>query len=437
MTHDGVIVAAPSTGSGKTTVTLGLLRAFARRGVEIRPAKVGPDYIDPRFHEAACGQTSVNLDGWAMRPALVAELARDVASAADLAVVEGVMGLFDGAQQTGTLGNGTTADIARFTGWPVILVVDCSGLAQSVAPLVEGFRRFDPGVRIAGAILNKAGGPRHWDMLREALEPSGLPVFGVLPRDGQIELPSRHLGLVQAEEHADLDARLSRAADLVETHCDLEAIRSAAGALACPGDAAGGAQLPPLGQRIAVADDVAFRFVYPHQLAGWRNAGAEIVPFSPLADQAPDANADVVFLPGGYPELHAGRLAAAQAFADGMRQAAAREVSIYGECGGYMVLGQGLVDAENNRHRMLGLLDLETSFAERGLHLGYRDIEAVGSFAAGAAGSRFRGHEFHYASVLREEGASLFRRREDGSHMGLRRGPVAGSFAHLIDVADQ
>ncbi|MGI9384261.1 MAG: cobyrinate a,c-diamide synthase, partial [Methyloligellaceae bacterium] len=199
MTHDGLIVAAPSTGSGKTTVTLGLLRAFARHGVNVCPAKVGPDYIDPRFHEAACGRPSVNLDGWAMRPALVAELANDVASTSDLAVVEGVMGLFDGAQQPGTLGNGTTADIARFTGWPVILVVDCSGLAQSVAPLVEGFRRFDPGVTIAGAILNKAGGPRHWDTLRQALEPIGLPVVGVLPRDAKVELPSRHLGLVQAE----------------------------------------------------------------------------------------------------------------------------------------------------------------------------------------------------------------------------------------------
>ncbi len=437
MTGRGFIVGAPVTGSGKTSITLGLLRAFSRRGINVAPAKVGPDYIDPRFHEAAADRTSVNLDGWAMRPALLKALAGDVAASSELAIVEGVMGLHDGAPRPKHPGQGTTAEIARLTGWPVVLVVDGSRLAQSVAPLVMGFRDFDPAVTLAGVILNKTGGEKHQHMLRSALDGIGIQVLGIIPRNEEVALPSRHLGLIQAEEQSDLGARIDRLADLVETHVDLDAIESAATQLTMDGTPeATPSRLRPFGQRIALADDVAFRFVYPHLLNGWRAAGVEVLPFSPLADESPAAHADAVYLPGGYPELHGGTLANAGSFKSGMRAAAEAGTPIFGECGGYMVLGEAIVDADGTSHEMTGLLGVETSFADRALHIGYREVEARAAFAAGEQGAKFNAHEFHYATILRESGESLFDNHTDGSQMGLRSGSVAGSFAHLIDIAE-
>lgn len=434
MSH-GLIVGAPVTGSGKTSITLGLLRAFVRQGIDVAPAKVGPDYIDPRFHEAAAGRTSVNLDSWAMRPALLDGLASQLAATSALAVVEGVMGLHDGAPRPKHPGQGTTAEIARISGWPVVLVVDGSRLAQSVAPLVMGFRDFDPAVTIAGVILNKTGGEKHQHMLTSALDGIGIRVLGVIPRNEDVALPSRHLGLIQAEEQDDLSARIDRLADLIEAHVDLDAVHAAATPLAQKAaDGHPPARLRPFGQRIALADDVAFRFVYPHLLDAWRADGAEILPFSPLADEAPDESADAIYLPGGYPELHGGTLAAAGRFRSGMTAAAAASTPVFGECGGYMVLGQALIDSDGMSHEMLGLLDLETSFADRALHIGYRDVEALGDFAAGEKGASFKAHEFHYASVKREDGEPLFANHTEDNRMGLRRNSVAGSFAHLIDI---
>lgn len=433
----GLIVGAPVTGSGKTSVTLGLLRAFSRRSVNVAPAKVGPDYIDPRFHEAAAGRTSVNLDGWAMRPALLTSLASHVAQTSDLAIVEGVMGLHDGAPRPKHPGQGTTAEIARLTGWPVVLVVDGSRLAQSVAPLVMGFRDFDPAVTLAGVILNKTGGEKHQHMLTSALDGIGVRVLGVIPRNEDIALPSRHLGLVQAEEQADLTSRIDRLADLVESHVDLDAVEQAATELAIDAtEHAAPTRVRPFGQRIALADDVAFRFVYPHLIDAWRNEGAEVIPFSPLADEPPDATADAIYLPGGYPELHGGTLAAAGTFKASLSAAAEKGTPIFGECGGYMVLGKALIDADGTPHEMTGLLDVETSFAQSALHIGYRDVETRSEFAAGDKGTRFKAHEFHYASILREAGEPLFDNLTDDTEMGLRAGSVAGSFAHLIDIVE-
>jgi cobyrinic acid a,c-diamide synthase len=415
----GLIVAAPASGSGKTLLVLGLLRALARRGVAARGAKSGPDYIDARFHEAACGAECPNLDAWAMSPARL----RALAAGPGLLIVEGAMGLFDGAPPEG---RGATADLARALGLPVVLVVDAARMAQSVAPLVAGFARHDPAVRVAGVVLNRVGSARHEAMLRAALVPLGLPVLGALPRDAGLAHPARHLGLVQAAERPDLDAFLERAADAVAAAVDLAALA----ALARPLPAAPPARrVPPPAQRIALARDAAFSFAYPHLLADWRAAGAEILPFSPLADEPPPP-ADLVYLPGGYPELHAGRLAAATAFRQGMARAAA----VYGECGGYMVLGRGLTDADGTRHAMLGLLDLETSLARPRLHLGYRRLEAT----AGPWPGRFLGHEFHYAATIRAEGRALFVAADAEAAalapMGLVSGRVAGSFAHVIDM---
>ncbi len=424
-TGRGLLIAAPASGSGKTTVTLGLLRALRDRGIAVRGAKSGPDYIDPRFHEAASGAPCVNLDAWAMP----ADSIRARAAGPGLLVVEGAMGLFDGAPPDG---RGSAADLARILGLPVVLVVDAARMAQSVAPLVAGFACHDPSVHVAGIILNRVGSPRHEAALRRALAPVGLPVLGAVPRDAALATPSRHLGLVQADERGDLEAFLACTGAAIGTACDLEAL--AALAVSLPQPAPPTALAPP-GQRIAIARDVAFAFAYPHMLADWRAAGAEIAPFSPLADDPVPEDADFVFLPGGYPELHAGRLAAARRFRDSLRAAAARGVAIHGECGGYMALGAGLVDADGTRHAMAGLLDLETSFAERRLHLGYRRVEVVAGPLAGA----WAAHEFHYATTIRAEGAPLLTARDaEGADLGpsgLRAGSVSGSFLHLIDRA--
>lgn len=420
----GLILSAPSSGSGKTTLTLGLLRALSRRGVDVSGAKSGPDYIDPRFHAAACGRECPNLDAWAMGPARLHDLAR---SGAELLLIEGAMGLFDGAPPEG---RGATADLARTFGIPVVMVVDCARLAHSVAPLVNGFAHHDPDVHVAGVILNHVGSPRHEAMLRASLQDSLIPVLGAVYRQAGLEHPSRHLGLVQAEEHPDLQAYLDRVADVVEAAIDLDALVALAGYTS---DASGVAtRLTPPGQRIAVASDKAFAFAYPHILSDWRAAGAEVLPFSPLADDAPAADADFIFLPGGYPELHAGKLAAAQTFKHAMRAATC---PIYGECGGYMTLGRAITDKNGDRHEMLGLLGLETSFAKRKLHLGYRALHAdQGPFAG-----RWNAHEFHYATTLLAEGAPLFDASDAEGRalapMGLIDGQVSGSFAHLIDRA--
>ena len=413
------MLAAPASGSGKTTVAAGLVRALRRQGLAVQPFKAGPDYIDAGFLAAAAGRPCLNLDPWAMRPeTLAAALDRQ----ADIAVVEGVMGLFDGPEG----GGGSTADLAALTGWPVVLVVDCARQGQSVAALLEGFAQHRGDIRIAGAVLNRVAGARHEALLRERAH--AAPILAALPRDPALALPSRHLGLVQAGEHAALEDWLERAANLAP------AAAAPFGPLRLP--AAGHAQSPPLpppGQRIAVARDEAFAFAYEHALAGWRRAGAEIAFFSPLADEAPDG--DAVFLPGGYPELHAGRIAAAGNFMAALRR---HEGPVYGECGGYMVLGEGLEDGEGKRHAMAGLLALETSFAAPARRLGYRRLEAKGrGFPAGRA---FRGHEFHYARTLREgPGEALFEAADALGRplgpAGLARGRVAGSFMHLIDAA--
>ena len=430
-----LMIAAPASGSGKTVLTLSLLRHFRNQGAVVSSFKAGPDFIDPAFHEAASGRTCRNLDCWAMRPATLARLAAAVGDGAELVIGEGVMGLFDGATDS----TGSTADLAALGGWPVVLVVDVRGQGASAAATVSGFAGFRGDVHLAGVIFNRCGGEGHARILRDAMAPLGIPVLGCVPRDPRLDVPDRHLGLVQAGEMDDLDAFLDAAAAVVAAHVDTDALRALARPGMVPGGDGAGEGLPPLGQRIAVARDTAFAFAYPFVLDGWRGAGAEIVPFSPLADEAPDGVADAVYLPGGYPELHAGRLAGNAAFLDGLRVAAAKGSVIYGECGGYMVLGEGLVDGDGRRHGMAGLVALETSFAERRLHLGYRQARLASDGPLGAGGTGFRGHEFHYAAILREAAADpLFlcrdARDEDLAPAGCRRGTVMGSFVHLVDV---
>jgi cobyrinic acid a,c-diamide synthase len=432
-----LIVSAPRSGAGKTTVTLGLLAALRRRGAKVRAAKAGPDYIDPAFHAAATGAASVNLDSWAMRPDLLDALIAEAAGEADLLVIEGAMGLFDGVP--GEPGrSGAAADLAARWGVPVLLVLDVAGQSQSAAAVTAGFARYDPAVRLAGVILNRVGSERHRTLVTEAIARLGLPVLGAMPRDASLVLPERHLGLVQAQEHGDLAERLARLADAVETHCDVDAICAAAKTW-MPGPGArmtDEGHVAPPGQRIALASDAAFAFVYPHLLAAWRRAGAEIFPFSPLADERPPEHCDICWLPGGYPELHAGALAAAPSFRAGLAHFAATR-PVHGECGGYMVLGEGLVDADGTRHAMTGLLGHATSFAQRRLHLGYRAARLLAACPIGAAGARVRGHEFHHASLIERGADAPLAELRDAqgqpvAESGSRRGNVSGTFFHVI-----
>ncbi|MDJ0859363.1 MAG: cobyrinate a,c-diamide synthase [Dinoroseobacter sp.] len=421
----GLILAAPSSGSGKTTITLGLLHAFKRNGIAVRGAKSGPDYIDPAFHKAACGTPSLNLDAWGMSQKRLDEL-----SAGDgLLLIEGAMGLFDGAPPDG---RGASADLARQMNLPVVLIVDAARMSQSIAALVAGFARHDPNVRIGGILLNKVGSDRHTRILRTALAPLGIPVLGAIRRNANLALPSRHLGLVQASEHAELDAFLKTAADAVAAQVDLDALVRLAAPLPAPPPAPPPRAVFP--RKVAVARDAAFTFLYPHQERGWRQSGTRIAFFSPLADE-PVPEADMVFLPGGYPELHAEGLASANRFFDSLRDIAKTSL-IYGECGGYMVLGESLTDAEGVTHKMAGLLGLHSSFKERRLHLGYRTLTSRSTLLTG----RYAAHEFHYATTVSAEGTPLFEAKDAEGNtlppMGLQAGRVMGSFAHIIDALE-
>jgi len=443
VTARGLIIAAPHSGAGKTTVTLALLAALKRRGVGVRAAKAGPDYIDPAFHAAVTGAASVNLDSWAMSGKLLDALAAQAADGADVFVIEGVMGLFDGA--AGAPGRrGATADLAAHFGLPVVLVLDVSHQAQSAAALVRGFVAHDPAVRNAGVILNLVGSERHSALVAAAIAALGVPVVGAVPREATLAMPERHLGLVQAGEHADLKTLIDRLAAMAERHLDLDAIMASAASLtiAAGSDVAAQAPaVPPPGQRIALAQDRAFSFVYPHLVEAWRRAGAEILQFSPLADEPPPERADSCWLPGGYPELHADALAAARRFCEKLRRFAETR-PVHGECGGYMVLGQSLEDAAGRRHAMTGLLGHSTSFAKRKLHLGYRTARLLSDSVLGRKGTILRGHEFHYASMESAGGDQSFAEVFDSEgralgQTGARRGRVTGAFFHAIATTEE
>jgi cobyrinic acid a,c-diamide synthase len=410
-----------------------------RRGVRVAAAKAGPDFIDPTFHALAGGATCRNLDVWAMRAATLAATVAMLEATGEIVLCEGVMGLFDGTGEDGE--KGSTAELARLTGWPVVLVVDVRGQGASVAALLRGFAGHRPGTVLAAVIFNRVASERHKAVLEAAVarQLPDLAVLGALPADPALALPARHLGLVPATENGAAEAVIDRAAAAIGAALDIDRLV----ALARPSRLRGAGEvrgIAPLGRYIAVARDDAFCFAYPALLDGWRQAGARIAFFSPLADEPPEPRADAVYLPGGYPELWAGRLAAGDGCFAGLARAAAAGKPIYGECGGYMLLGEGLIDAAGRHHRMAGLLPVVTSFAAPRLSLGYRQMTLLGEGPLGRAGTRFRGHEFHYATVVREGAADRLWAAADAAGAdlgpsGLRRGSVFGSFLHLIDLS--
>lgn len=436
------VIAATHSGAGKSLITMALLRAFKQGGMSVAAAKTGPDYIDPAFHAKAISGTCYNYDLWAMSDASLGLIESQLVNA-DMLIVEGVLGLFDGAISTENLsdkrGIGSTADVAVRLNLPVILVVDAGAMGQSVAALVHGFANYRNDVNVAGIIFNNVGSERHKNMLIDAVAPLGIAVIGCLPRHKDMRLPSRHLGLVQADEMQGFEEFIDRAAEFVSAHLDMPLLASkAAGGESMTQtdeDSVKKLSLLPIGQRIGIAKDSAFTFIYPHILNQWQELGAEISFFSPLADQLPKSDCDAIFLPGGYPELFAGSLAGKNNLRQTLTMMAANDVMIYGECGGYMTMGKGLVDAQGVRHEMFGLLDVVTSFETPKRHLGYRYLQHNSALPWAA---NLRGHEFHYTHAIEANGTPLFKatdaRQEKHPDMGLQYGKVMGSYAHVIDV---
>lgn len=445
----GLLVAGTRSGCGKTSVSLGIMAALARRGLDVRPFKAGPDFIDPLHHAAATGRRSHNLDGWMLSRATVRGIFSRAARGGDAAVVEGVMGLFDGA--SGRDEQGSSAELAKWLGLPVLLVADVASLARSAAALVGGYLRFDPGLRFAGVVLNRVGSPRHEELLREALEAvPDAPLLGCLPRAGGLELPSRHLGLVTPDapepgaEGFAVSGVYARLADWVEAHLDLDALL--AGASELPRDCGvapdGGDALAPAGRRVrlGVARDEAFCFCYAENLRLLERAGAELVFFSPLRAERLPEGLGGLYLPGGYPELHAATLERNAALLRDVRAFCAAGGPVYAECGGFLYLLAGLAASPEAAERgFCGVYPGRAVMRGRFRALGYRAVRFARETPLGPPGTEARGHEFHYSELCGDPGgenayATADRLGRDAGAGGWLAGPtrnVLGSYVHL------
>jgi cobyrinic acid a,c-diamide synthase len=440
-----LIVAGTHSGVGKTTVALALMAALRRRGLRVQPFKVGPDFIDPGHHAAACGRVAYNLDTWMLpAPAVRAQFGR-ASAGADCAVVEGVMGLFDGRAADDP--RGSTADVARLLACPVVLVVDAAGLAASVAAVVKGFAELDPAVRVAGVICNRVAGPRHYAYLEPAVRRhTGVVPLGWLPRRPEWGIPERHLGLTTQEDLAASGRRaweemLDRLTAALEESVDVDRLLELAavpdppdGSARQPGTAGGRPSATPR-RRVAVARDAAFCFYYPDNLELLQEAGAELVPFSPLQDPGLPADVDLVYLGGGYPEVHAERLAGNRGLHDSLRRHHRQGGAIYAECGGLMYCGRELVDAAGQRWPMLDLLPARAVMQPRLAALGYVTWRACGDTPLGPPGTEVRGHEYHYSRLepLGELSAHarLHRPGQEARPDGFVRGRLLAGYAHL------
>jgi cobyrinic acid a,c-diamide synthase len=430
----GLVIAGTQSGVGKTTITLGLLYALARRGLKVQPFKVGPDFIDPGHHTRAAGRVCRNLDGWMLSREANLSLFRRRAREADVAVVEGVMGLFDGFD--GASEAGSTAQMAKWLGLPVLLVVDARAMARSAAALVHGFASFDPDLSLAGVIFNRIGSAAHLEYLNQALSClQGVRGFGGLPRDGELAIPERHLGLATVEDHPLGEAYLGRLADLLETNLDLEGLLAALPPLTLPEEPAPAAAPPVV--RLGVARDRAFCFYYPENLELLSGFGAELVPFSPLDDRELPADLDGIYLGGGYPELYAEQLAANDGLKQALKEAAAGGMPIYAECGGLMYLAQEIRDLEGRVHPMAGVFPFAVRMLPRLKALGYREVTLTAPGLLGPAGTTARGHEFHYSEIAGEPGGvpRLYRLtpRRGGAAVseGYSQNHVLASYVHL------
>ena len=401
-----LVIAGTHSGVGKTTVAMGLMAALAQRGHRVQPFKVGPDYIDPGFHAAATGRISRNLDTFLLTRQMVRSVFQAAMADADLAVIEGVMGLFDGVSPTRE--QGSTAEVAKLLGAPVILVVDGKAMARSIAPLVQGFSRFDPRLRIDGVIINRVG-RGHFELLRDALRAAGgPPVLGYLPNDPSASLPERHLGLVPTQETARLQRLLDRVAEAVTLCVDLNALLRIARrapawrATRLPGVTARASSAVC---RIGVARDAAFHFYYQENLELLRRLGAEIVEWSPLADAQLPERCDALYLGGGFPEVFARALSENARLRAQLRAVIRAGLPTYAECGGLMYLTQAIIDRDGRAHPMVGVLPGRVRLTDRLQHFGYAVVTPRRATIASQAGETIRGHEFHYSTWDHEPSA--------------------------------
>lgn len=431
----GVLISAISSGGGKTTVTLGIMRALLKRGLKIGGVKNGPDYIDPAFHQYATQNPSLNLDSFVMNDELIRHLAYRVGEGKDIIIAEGSMGLFDGVLRD--IGkNGASADLAAKFGWPLILIIDSSASAQTLGAIALGMKNFDSRIKFGGVILNKIASDNHRRFAEEGLRRAGVPLLGVIMRNPDIKLPERHLGLVQANETENLEQILDNLADIIEKSVNLDEILKIADSNNHAQKLSDDIAMHMPVKRVAMAKDKAFSFIYPHLINSWRAQNVEILPFSPLNDEAPDEAADCVWLCGGYPELHAKTISENKNFIEGLREFA-KTKPVHGECGGYMVLGESLTDKEGNEWEMAKLLPVKTSFAKRKMNLGYRHVILEDDCLIGKKGDNFMGHEFHYASIIESDDTKTLAKATDWEgktklNMGHISGNVSGSFFHLI-----
>jgi cobyrinic acid a,c-diamide synthase len=431
-----VIFAGTASGVGKTTVTMATVAALAARGLAIAPFKVGPDYIDPSYHSLASGRPCRNLDGWIVPHANLLALFERACSGLDLAVVEGVMGLFDGRNDAGE--SGSTAELAKILRAPVVLVLDVAKQARSAAATARGFQSYDPSVPLAGFVLNRVGSSHHADMVRREVEAAtGLPVLGILPRNSAVELPERHLGLVQINElerAREILARLtSMAAEYLDLHALLAVARTApplstqASAIFPNGPSA----IESLG--LAVAQDEAFSFYYADNLDLLTGFGARLLPFSPLRDSALPPGSRGIYLGGGFPELFAEQLAANRPLLAELRRAAGQGLPIYAECGGLMYLSEALTDFEGHRHKLAGLIPCQVEMAERRSALGYVRLRTLQDTLLCPADSELRGHEFHWSRLASgTEHANAYDLLEPARGAeGFALGKLLASYVHL------
>ena len=429
-----LVIAAATSGSGKTTVATAVAAALRRRGLRVQPFKVGPDYIDPSYHARAAGAPSRNLDSWLLEPPALLELFARAAAPADVAVVEGVMGLYDGRADTE---EGSTAQLAKLLDAPVVLVLDVGKVSRTAAALALGCQRYDPDVRIAGVVLNRVGSERHHAWTASSIErATGLPVLGYLPKRSDLTLPERHLGLVPVAEGRVGDDFFERLVDQVERTVDLDALlrlaRSAPPLTARPTGLFPAEPAAPR-TRLAVARDEAFTFYYEDNLDLLRAWGAEVAPFSPLRDDRLPPGVGGVYIGGGFPELFGRELSANRSMLASLREAARDGLPLYAECGGLMLLSEGIVDFEGNRHPLAGIVPGWSTLDRPRLHVGYRTAVARRSSFLLDAGERLRGHEFHWSRVtaVPAETAAYAIDGEEGRVEGFVRGNVLASYLHV------
>ena len=399
----GVVIAGTHSGVGKTTVSLGLTAAFKRRGLNVQPFKVGPDFIDPGHHTRIAGNESSNLDGWMLSRETNRAIFHNRMAGADIALVEGVMGLYDGYD--GLSEAGSTAQTAKWLNLPVLLVVDARAMARSAGAVVLGFKQFDPDLDITGVIFNRIGGKRHMEMLEQAMDSvPGVTCLGGLPREAEIAIPERHLGLVTGDEFALDDEVVTRLADLMEEHLDLDGLleklwQKAAERVAPDAAPVGVERFPEPDVRIGVARDKAFCFYYPENLDLLRSFGASIVPFSPLTDESPPEGVHGLYFGGGYPEVFAKVLSENAEMRNAVSDLVDRGLPIYAECGGLMYLCRGIEDMDGRTFPMAGVLPMEVRMLKRLRSLGYREVTLSEDGLLGPAGTVARGHEFHYSEL--------------------------------------